>query len=560
MAASSTPGWPHCRQGAASDDSFGCRGRRVDPYAECLAHLTDTDRAVYLAGLQPGADIDHRGTRLTTELLDELLSTLKDPISNRPQLGETWFQEAQFEGDARFDLAQFGSSARFDRAEFGGDASFTWAEFGKDAWFSGTQISGNVQFDRAEIRLDAGFASVKIGGNAWFRAVKFGGEFRFHGAEIVGDVDLGESELERARAVGPLTCHGTLDFTQATFESALTIEAATAVLRCERTRWASTASLRLRYATVDLSDAVMEHPVSIVAHSRPFFTVRGPVAEPELPDARARVASLRGADAAHLTLINVDLTDCLFAGTTHLDQLRLEGRYLLPLTPSGVRWRNWVPLRWTRRRTLAEEQHWRAARGTTAGGWTSAPETVEVLEPTTLAPVYRQLRKTFEDGKHEPGAADFYYGEMEMRRHADDIPWAERSLLAAYWAISGYGLRASRALGWLLLAMTATVLAMMLWGLPKDDPKPESTGTVDGQRISMTTDTANPVNPDGPYRERLSAGRFEKSLQVVINSVVFRSSGQELTTRGTYTEMLSRIGEPVLLGLAVLAVRGRIKR
>ncbi|MFD0354003.1 hypothetical protein ACFVHW_09665 [Streptomyces sp. NPDC127110] len=35
---------------------------------------------------------------------------------------------------------------------------------------------------------------------------------------------------------------------------------------------------------------------------------------------------------------------------------------------------------------------------------------------------------------------------------ADDIPRAERSLLTAYWALSGYGQRASRALGRLLAA------------------------------------------------------------------------------------------------------------
>lgn len=54
----------------------------------------------------------------------------------------------------------------------------------------------------------------------------------------------------------------------------------------------------------------------------------------------------------------------------------------------------------------------------------------------------------------------------------------------------------------------------------------------------------------------MSKERFEKSLRVVVNSVIFRSSGQDLT----YTEMASRLAEPVLLGLAVLAVRGHVKR
>ena len=40
-----------------------------------------------------------------------------------------------------------------------------------------------------------------------------------------------------------------------------------------------------------------------------------------------------------------------------------------------------------------------------------------MVEPARLAAVYRELRKGREDAKDEPGAADFYYGEMEMRRH-----------------------------------------------------------------------------------------------------------------------------------------------
>ncbi|WP_018547790.1 hypothetical protein [Streptomyces sp. LaPpAH-108] len=39
-----------------------------------------------------------------------------------------------------------------------------------------------------------------------------------------------------------------------------------------------------------------------------------------------------------------------------------------------------------------------------------------------------------------------------------------------------------------------------------------------------------------------------------------RSSSQDLTTVGTYAEMLSRIAEPALLGLTLLATRGRVKR
>ncbi len=67
----------------------------------------------------------------------------------------------------------------------------------------------------------------------------------------------------------------------------------------------------------------------------------------------------------------------------------------------------------------------------------------------------------------------------------------------------------------------------------------------------------HPLNPTG---DRFTGERFEKALNITLNSVVFRSSGQELTTTGTYVEMAFRVTEPVLLGLGVLAIRNRVKR
>ncbi|MFF0765073.1 hypothetical protein ACFYWH_34435 [Streptomyces sp. NPDC003737] len=179
--------------------------------------------------------------------------------------------------------------------------------------------------------------------------------------------------------------------------------------------------------------------------------------------------------------------------------------------------------------------------------------------PEDVAALYRQLRKAFEDGKNEPGAADFYHGECEMRRHGRaGTPKGERRLLWGYWLLSGYGLRASRALGWLSAAMLVTILLLMGFGLPKDSPKQEATGTVpaSGGKITFEIDKDDPKNPTG---HRFTGVRFEKALNVTLNSVVFRSSGQDPTTAGTYIEMTSRLLEPTLLALAALTVRGRIK-
>ncbi|WTW93416.1 pentapeptide repeat-containing protein [Streptomycetaceae bacterium NBC_01309] len=343
----------------------------------------------------------------------------------------------------------------------------------------------------------------------------------------------------------------------------MTIHAAAAFVECVRTQWLSTATLRLRHANVDLTDAVLAFPVAIVAHPAPFV-----VDEPFAPGSSGtRVSSLRGVDAAHLVLTDTDLSSCVFTGAFHLDQIRLEGRILFAEPPAGWRLHRGLPVRLSRRRTLAEEHHARAiaaADSTRAHRWTRGPahpDPALTPGPDDLAPVYRALRKASEDAKNEPDAADFYFGEMEMRRRDRERPLGERVVIAAYWLLSGYGLRASRAFAWLGAAMTVSVLLLMLWGLPNHDPKPRITreNTRASEESALVVERPDP-RITGSLGSRVTAHRAGKAAEVVFNSVVFRSSGQNLTAPGTVVEMGSRLAEPVLVALAVLAVRSRVRR
>ncbi|MFJ4786652.1 pentapeptide repeat-containing protein [Streptomyces sp. NPDC088794] len=456
------------------------------------------------------------------------------------RFGSATFGEATFESRAEFGLTTFEGIALFDSATFKGDAGFLMAIFEDVARFGSASFQG-----------DAVFIDVTFKGKTWFDSATFKGDACFESATFVA-----------ADQLGPLACAGRVVLSGATFGGPVTLSLAARRLECRRTRWSSTAEIRLRYATVDFAHAVFEYPLTIAAEPDPFVLTNGrQLAEDPFPiprDPRVRVASLRGVDAAHLVLSDLDLSGCLFAGTVHLDQLRLEGACTFDIAPPAVWWR-WPPMPFTERRVLAEEHHWRASQPGAVRGWNVAVLGAGRAGPLQMAPVYRALRKAFEDGKHEPGAADFYYGEMEMRRHADDIPRSERGLLTAYWALSGYGLRASRALAWLGAAMLLTIVLLMVFGLAKDTPKQTAIGTVPtgGGKVTFEIDKDDPQNPTG---NRFTGKRFEKALNVTLNSVVFRSSGQDLTTAGTYIEMTSRLTEPVLLGLAVLAIRNRVKR
>ncbi|WP_331730532.1 pentapeptide repeat-containing protein [Streptomyces sp. NBC_01174] len=495
--------------------------------------------------------------------------------------GSVFFSDATFARDALFSKATFAERAQFDNVTFTGDAQFWGATFTGSARYSEATFTRDAMFDLATFTDDALFDGVAFNGDAQFDRATFSGNVEFSGATFAGDaqfnevvvassgvlfreatfdkgVQLTRAEFTKVSHLGPLVCGAQVTLDGAAFQQPVTVEIAAAELSCVRTRWASTAVLHLRHTELDLRNAVLEFPVTIAAHANRFPSTRtgGDLSETVLSDqtSSVRLASLAGVDAAHLTLQDIDLSRCQLFGTVHLDQLKVDGWCTFATSPPG--------LRWSRRRTLAEESDWRvraANRPERARGWTVPTDKAPKLEPAAVAVLYRQLRKSLEDGKNEPDAADFYYGECEMRRHDVTRPKGERWLLRGYWAISGYGLRATRALVWLGAAMGITVAALMVWGLPNDDPKQEATGTVPtgGGAVTFEIDKADPQNPTG---DKVTGKRFEKALNVTLNSVVFRSSGQDLTTAGTYIEMGSRIAEPVFLGLAVLAVRNRIKR
>ncbi|WP_452736166.1 pentapeptide repeat-containing protein [Streptomyces fulvoviolaceus] len=477
--------------------------------------------------------------------------------------GRASFHSSIFKGAARFESATFEDSTRFDSAAFEGSARFKSTTFKGGAGFQSATFKGGAEFRFATFARGAWFQSATFEGFAGFGSVTFKDSAGFGAVTFERDAMFESATFEKAFTVGPLICAGRVRLSGATFGGPVTLSFAAQRLECRRTRWSSTAEVRVRYATVDLAHAVFEYPFTIAAEPDPFVLADGrQLAEASLVNAfgpGVRLSSLRGVDAAHLVLADIDLSGCLFVGTVHLDQLRLEGACTFAAVPPGVHWRRWPPVRFTERRTLAEEHHWRASRPGAIRGWNVAVVGAGHAGPLQLAPVYRALRKAFEDGKAEPGAADFYYGEMEMRRHADDIPRSERNLLTAYWVLSGYGLRASRALAWLGASMLLTIVMLMAVGLPTDTPKQTATGTVPagGGRVTFEIDKDDPKNPTG---NRFTGERFEKALNTTLNSVVFRSSGQDLTTSGTYIEMISRLTEPILLALAVLAVRNRVKR
>jgi hypothetical protein len=215
--------------------------------------------------------------------------------------------------------------------------------------------------------------------------------------------------------------------------------------------------------------------------------------------------------------------------------LDIEPSCVFPESP-----RHW---RYARRRTIAEEHRWRVRRltmnevssshgGATAWyppecrppAWTGEEDDIEGPDESEIASLYRALRKALEDRRNEPGAADFYYGEMEMRRFDKAKP-AERLIVWLYWLVSGYGLRGSRALASLLATVLVFAGFLYAWGFPS------AQSFLDAVTFSAQSTTS-----------------------------LFRAPDRELTLAGEWFQIGLRLLGPLFFGLALLSLRGRVKR
>jgi uncharacterized protein YjbI with pentapeptide repeats len=510
------------------------------------------------------------------------------------------FQSARFEGDTgfrhvamngcTFTSAQFGGRTWFEHSALG-DAEFTSAYFTGPVWFDQASLTpnfNNAQFTRKASFRDTSFKSALLSqvvfqqevdftearfiGETSFATTTFRAPVSFFGTAFRDDVDLGATfrepaplngvrcrrtmslrtaNLDNAERIGPILA-GTLELDHLTFPKTIEVLAGGGTLSCKGTQFVGGVTMRLHRVRVDASQAVFAANSSITGVSEPFQPRlrnrrwlegwNNPTVGLISGDAwRPVLMSLTGTDLSTLSISDVNLQWCQFAGAHHLDELRIEGHCDFNTPPTG-----------TRRQTLSEEHFWRGwAEKHPLGAETSR------ISPERLAVLYRSLRKALEDGKNEAGAGDFYYGEMEARRHASTNSRAERLILWFYWALSGYGQRAARALTWLAGLLVTVTLVLTMFGLPQP-AKQQISGTVDAGRATL--EVTEPATALPALGDRWTVARAERATQIALGAMVFRDAGQRLTTVGSWTVTIARIVGPILLALAALAIRARVKR
>jgi uncharacterized protein YjbI with pentapeptide repeats len=445
--------------------------------------------------------------------------------------GVASFQHGRFDGFAGFGGARFTLHADFVDVRFGGDSSFGGAKIGSAAWFTGCIFSGKADFSEMTFNGGAWFDGSKFESDASFAAAKVEADALFNNVDVTGDVAFDQVEVKGETFFRRMTVGGELRLDD--FKAIGTVEATVAAnrVKCTRAKFDDRVWLSLAGGDLWLTDSEFAAPITIESSLRQAAGAR-PEADADL--VRVRVRSLRGTDAEHLTLTDADLSRCVLSGLRRPEQLRLGGQCVFAPTPRGLYWR-WktVPWRWTAREALFEEHLWRSGQAAPGprdqwGHLDPGAEDSAEATPERLEVLYRQLRSSLEAARNEPGASDFYYGEMEMRRRAARNR-SERWLLNGYWLVSGYGLRAIRALAGLVVLVLAAALVLQYAGFQ------------------------GPM-PSYPYCVLYAAA------SIVSLSVASHHLPAVMTASGDVMRIVLRVGGPVLLGLAALAIRGRVKR
>jgi uncharacterized protein YjbI with pentapeptide repeats len=435
------------------------------------------------------------------------------------------FQDADFRDwvfEGRVDLSD---------CVFTGRADFSGAVFKGRVFFARAVFENGADFHEAVFERFANFEDIKVAGEARFTGAAFDNGLTVENAVVDGELKFNRAHFEKTSRMGPVRAEK-VDFRLVVFLRRVRLEIIADHILCERAGFYEGVQFLLDRADLVLKDSELG-PASLLA----TYTARR---ERSGPSTRPRLITVSGTDVFNLSVSRADLSACKFIYAHNLDKLRVNVDDAFGWAPRSL----WF----TRRQITGDERRWRIANARRRRNelWRPSSSWPHIEPPKNTSEVvesYRALRKSREEARDEPGAADFYYGEMEMRRIGTRLlareerrarrwrGWlvarAEYALLWLYWALSGYGLRAWRAFAAFAVVIAVTAAAFLTWGYP---PGQDAT-YADSVRFSLRAATS-----------------------------ILRGPEQRLTPAGEWIELVLRFTGPVLFGLALLALRGRVKR
>ncbi|SDG27358.1 hypothetical protein SAMN05216377_110120 [Pseudonocardia oroxyli] len=524
----------------------------------CFLHADTESRSSQLQDLRDGGTCWFtESTTLQQADLDLILSSAPRDHEDRPILRDARFTGCTFTGSVRFASAghdgrltavRFVEFCDFESATFESDADFTEGVFDDYTSFRYATFRGIADFEQSAFLQEnkalemvehpdsPAFASanskrLRMLYPVSFESCQFDGPATRFAESWANSIIRFDGSTFRSVDLGPILCRG-LRIRNATFTQRARIIAhglgGVGPVELTGVDFQSSAALEGYSVGISLTSVNFTSPSTIrevqpLSKWNQLYRLEG-----GREKSLASTVSLKGLRSCNLnntvSVANVDLSYCFFEDTTNLDRFRLEAGTTFLAIGGALR---------TRRRITAQERRWRFTKNPQWAGLketgtvnlSSSSDADRTQDAVQVSETYRALRKGREDNKDEPGAADFYYGEMEMRRAA--TKGAEKTLLTAYWLVSGYGLRAWRAIVTLALFLGIISVGFEFFGF---------------------TNQGSPAHPN--------------SVLFVLATIltVGNATNVPLTPTGEVLRLLLKVGGPLLLGLAALAVRGRIKR
>jgi len=508
-----------CGKPWLSDPDHICEAKVVPGLTACLAHVDPTSRREFLAAvLKNPASMTGllQGLEVHAELQAELrgILTRLTPIdfSGSEFIGPCSLG-MHFARDVDFSHCRFRGRTSFDGAVFPGETYFTYSEFDEDASFNGARFDADARFDLAIFSSHVTFGS-DFRSDAWFDRATFksyvivslrnGMRVIFDGAHlstVCFDRFAGASQPPGrdadARSGGQQSPPPLVTFHDASFTGIAIVRTRTDV-------------------DVSLARVVLRNSLSLACWQ-----------------GEMRLVSLRSALLESPLVIGdgIDLGGCRMSHATGLEWLRIVA--------ADPMWRTY-----RQRKVVADELETVRHADFVALPPTPRDEEGEGIQPPkvnakTVEAVYRQLRTTLEASKAFSAAADFFYGEMEMRRLAAPRTSAERTLLAIYKLTCGYGVRASRAL--------ATYIAVLLF-----------TGAA--LRYQTAWFVAEPLKVAASSGLHFADYWDSVAIAARNSATFFGGASEGWTAAGVALMFVVRLIGPAAFAFMLLALRSRVQR
>lgn len=533
----------------------GCYGQIFDN-DRCVAHQKiEQFRKIIASSIQENKSISINGSFLRNEYIETIVSLLNQNTDIGLQLSLFC---CQIEGRPHIHSA-IAQNLSFSYCDIPRGISIKYSQIGRISLFM-TCLDDSATFDNISVEEKLDLRCCHISQNfLQFRDCSFGqgidlssanGHFVLENCKLAGGVSVNESigsiSVKKTDIAGDFYCRESkfrhFRLSEVVFSDCPDIGEFHVETNCEieRVVFKSRIQIQVNANELILTGTRLADGGRILANVRTLclngFSADRPVHILGIPWGAQRpvLVAAQNADLGNVSFAGIDVGRCVLTGTQGISSTKFESSVTFADAPNC--------LLISRRKVIADEYLLRRKRNgffllfwetsgpreITDGRSIDRPSVSELLPtcgPSEVAAAYRQLRKSFEGVGNYPGGSDAYFGEMEMRRMSEEAQIGERVLLYLYWITSGYGLRASRALIWFWLIVIGGALLSDIHGFSNE---PSEAGA---------------------------------SIVFALRSVLpgIRPEGQ-LTLFGRYLEIFLSFFGPVFLGLALLAVRGRLKR